>query len=528
MWRYHLASIFLLFCLNAVKSVSFRVAVEPKSPICFKEGENISLTCIVDISKTFFFNNTNWSLKWYHNEEQLGNNLNIHHSNDSITSRLTTRMHGVFTCVFSNGILPETLVNDSISIIHPQPVTDLLATPKFICGEDDFRYVVATWVKQGFKYSYKLTFKIDLSDGSSCHEETIEPSCNETTCKASMETWGCDISELYFNIETQDKSCKTTSKTWSYNLTLSSCYALPPKTLYYKPFPVRKLVIESEYRMVTLQWYDNLSYPPPAVTLTYSCSNTRKRIVKLKQPKIRLLHLYDKDIKGYAPYAKCLFCLSIQEYFCGQFSELLCETKRLIEEPPSEAPIITCNSISCPSTYDHSYRNLTVTWELPPEKSRGGILREIRIRYMITKENSTGKEIILKNLTSKSVVLKGLNKTLDYSIFLQVCNNQGCSGLSKQLQIYGVKEKVKYFRSNSNNSSISLEYIIGIVVGSIVVVIAAIILIIWILKKCKSSKELSKSGLERIQEPDENDYSNATNDSTYHELLPDDKSSDQV
>ncbi len=333
--------------------------------------------------------------------------------------------------------------NASVSIkIRPSPVTSLIATPKFISDEDGFRYVKVSWLRQGFIGEYSVFFQIDLHGCFSmpCVDENIDATCDETKCTALLDTDGNIFSDLSFHIVTREGACEITSKVWYYNLTVSSCGVLPPKTLFYVPFSPTKLEIETSYRRVTIKWQDIVAWLPPTVLVTYNCSQTSTiHTTQLERTGTRIIRLLGKHIRGYAPYETCTFCLSVQEYRCGQFSEPLCKTTQLYEEPPSEAPNIACTNDICPTSYDDQFRNVTVTWKLPAKTHWGGILREIKLRYHVTSSNSTFEEIVVKNISQNNVTVQHLNKTLDYTINLQVCNRAGCSGFSNPLLVYGIR-----------------------------------------------------------------------------------------
>ncbi|CAB3993503.1 netrin receptor DCC-like [Paramuricea clavata] len=503
------ASILLVaVCKRSVSSEISSLTIEPRSPICLKKGENIPITIMlhsnlssVNFTRTF----SNLSLLWYRNGIQLPNATIIHYTNNSIVSRFVAKYPGLFTCVLIGPTASQNLANRSVSVgMRPNPVANLVATPKFISDEDTFRYVVVSWLRQSIEYVYRVFFKIDLLGCFSfpCVEDNIEPTCIATKCTARIDTEGHDLSDLAFYIVTRQGACESRSRVWNFNLTLSSCDVLPPKTLFYVPYPPTKLTIETSYRSVILRWQDIVSWSLPSVSLTYTCSKSSYTI-KSKKVDIRVIFLSDKHIRGYAPYGKCTFCLSIQEYHCGQFSEKLCKTTRLREEPPSEAPNITCTTDTCPTSYDDQFRNLTVTWELPAEKYWGGVLREIKLRYTAAESNSTWQEIVLTNLSSKSVAIIGLNKTLHYSVYLQACNTEGCSGNSKQLQIYGIRARPLYSIYSSSNYN-TVWYSIGGAMGFIIVMVVCIIMIPKLFFKQRTELEpLSETDIPNYDEADD-------------------------
>ena len=468
-YRFVCASILLLaHCKTTVSCEKCNLTILPKSPICLAQGQEVTLTCAV----LSLANTRSWSLLWYHNGLQLTNVTIIHHTNYSITSRFVAKDPGLVTCVLTGP--SQNASNASVSIeIRPNPVTSLIATPKFISDEDKFRYVKVSWLRQGFIGEYSVFFQIDLHGCFSmpCVDENIEATCDETKCTALLDTYGNDLSELLFHIVTREGACETTSKVWYYNLTLASCGGLPPKTLFYVPFSPTKLEIETSYRRVTMKWQDILVSLPPTVLVTYNCSQISTiHITQLERPGTRIIHLLGKHIRGYAPYGTCTFCLSVQEYRCGQFSEPLCKTTQLYEEPPSEAPNIACTNDKCPTSYDDQFRNVTVTWKLPAKTHWGGILREIKLRYHVTSSNSTFEEIVVKNTSQNNVTVQHLNKTLDYTINLQVCNRAGCSGFSNPLLVYGIRAEPNSIFSNER------YWYIGGSIGGLVIVITVIVI----------------------------------------------------
>ena len=512
MWRYHFALVLLTFAVNEGEFHQMpRVMVEPRSPLCIEQGSRITLTCILDLN-TSSSNATrpskNCSLIWYQDGQQLTNATMIHNTNNSITSSCEAENAGLFTCAVNHPVSLQISENRSVSVgMRPNPVANLIATPKFISDEDTFRYVMVSWLRQSIEYVYRVFFKIDLLGcfSTPCVEDNIEPTCFGTNCTVLIDTEGHDLSDLAFYIVTRQGACEARSRVWNFNLTLSSCGVLPPpKTLFYVPYAPTKLGIETSYRSVILRWQDIVSWTLPSVSLTYTCSKSSYTI-KFKKLDIRVIFLSDKHIRGYAPYGKCTFCLSIQEYDCGQFSEKLCKTTRLREEPPSEAPNITCTTDTCPTSYDDQFRNLTVTWELPAEKYWGGVLREIKLRYRATELNSTWQEIVVTNLSSKSVAINGLNKTLHYSVYLQACNTEGCSGYSRQLQIYGITAKPLYStKSNSSSNYNTVWYSIGGATGFILVMVACLIMISKLFFKQRTELEsLSETDIPNYDEADD-------------------------
>jgi hypothetical protein len=460
---------------------------------------------------------------WYRNNEQLTNATTIHYTNNnSVVSTLAAKTSGLFTCVcILEGIQ---VTNTSVSIeMQPQPVHGLLATPKFISDHYGFFYVMVSWLRQSSEYQYSLFYKVDLSGCFSmpCVDDFIDVSCNDTECTVFMDTDGHILSDISFYIVTRYRGCETRSKVWNYNLTVSSCGVLPPKTLFYIPFPPTKLAIDTSYRRVTMKWRDILTWDAPSVLLTYHCpksSANRTTKLILKPPEIRTIRLSSEEISGYAPYEKCTFCLSIQDYQCGQFSEPLCLTTRLNEETPSEAPAITCANATCPTSYDNHLRNLTVTWKLPALKNWGGILREIRLRYWVISSNSTFKERVVRNVTRNRATVEQLDATLDYTIRLQACNKEGCSSYSNSLQVYGIRGRQRLSRKiNSASGSFTTEWYFIVFYVAIGITLLAVVVCI-IKGKLRPSPEPSDDRQESLSQPSTHEYSDVSDNQNYDEL----------
>ena len=495
------------------------------------------LTCIVHpniTSANITISSKNWSLLWYQNEVQLTKATTVHYTNNSVVSTFVPRSSGLFTCA---GRGPSQSSNSSVFIgMRPQPVHTLMATPKFARNKDGVSYVMVSWLRPNVEHEYTLFYKLDLNGCFSmpCEDDFIKVPCNGTKCSAIVETKGNDMSEMSFYIVTRHEACETRSKVWSYNLALASCGDLPPKMLFCIPFPPTKLEIDTSYRKVILRWQDILLWEPPAVLLTYnfpktSANRTGTKLI-MSPPEIRTIRLSDKDILGYVPYGECTLCLSIQEYDCGQFSEPLCKTTRLNEEAPSKAPAISCKNDTCPTSYDNHFFNLTVMWELPPEKYWGGILREIRIRYWVNSANSTFDETIVRDATSNnSATIEQLNKTLDYTIRLQACNKEGCSSYSEPFQVTGIRAKPRYSTTTNGSDDFTMEFErFPIIFGAVVA--AFILLVVMVCLTVKKSRYFFKTverPQERISEPDIPEYYKVSNRDYYHELSDTSQSIDQ-
>ena len=535
MWRY-CALVWLLFAVNRKESRQItQILVKPKSSLCIEPGRKMLLTCIMHANITsvnLTISSKNWSLQWYQNEVQLTNVTTVHYTNNSVVSTFVPRSSGLFTCV---GKVPNQSSNSSVFIgIQPQPVHTLLATPKYTRDKDGFSYVMLSWLRPDIEYEYTLFYKMDLTGCFSkpCVDDFIKVPCNGTKCSAIMETDGNDLSDMSFFMVTRHKACETRSKVWSYKLTLASCGELPPKTLLCIPFPPTKLEIEPSYRKVILRWQDTLSWLAPAVLLTYNCPKTSGNRTGSKlimgPPEIKTIRLSDKDILGYVPYGKCSFCLSIQEYHCGRFSEPLCKTTRLNEEAPSKAPAITCKNDTCPSSYDKHFLNLTVMWELPAEKYWGGILREIRLRYWVNSPNSTLDEILIRNATSNnSATIEQLNRTLDYTIRLQACNKEGCSSYSEPFQVTGVKATSRYLTNTNSSDNFTFEWF-PIIIGAVAAFILLVVIVYLTVKKFRSFLETREQSREIISPPEMHPYYEIDDLAIYDQLPCTPQSIDQA
>ena len=496
----------------------------PRPAICLEQKQNTdTLSCIFPLN-TSLANLTspfaNWSFRWYLDGQQLENSTINDYSNKSIISRLVPKSPGLFTCVVKQRNIS---INQSVVVgTKPTPVSNLVNTPKFISDKQGFHYVEVSWLNQGSKYGYSLVFTIDSDVCFSipCPQGEIQPSCTQTHCTARIDPEGFDLSKLCFYIVTQRGMCEAKSKVWKYNITLISCGVLPPQTLLFIPFSPTNLSIETYYRRVTLTWEDIL-LSIRTVLLEYTCSKATYTSL-LSDKNARVIVLSDKDIRNYAPYEICTFCLSIQEYDCGHFSEPLCKTTRLYEEPPTEAPNITCSTDSCPSTYNNQFRNLTVTWSLPPEKTWGGVLREVKLYYRSA--NSTWKEIVINDvLSTKYAILKNLNKTLDYQVYLQACNREGCSRKSNDLLVSRIRlTGQKISKNNDNSSSFNDVWYIPIAGGGILVIGLIVFMYVICFKRPrrqprKSLESLSETG-NQYCEPLQEDKYNELNGNDYSTL----------
>ena len=454
---------------------AFGLVIIPRSPICLSQKQKTeTLSCT--LNETLANSPANWSFQWYLDEEQLDNTTTVNYPNKSITTRLTAKVAGLFTCVLRQ---PNITTNRSVTVgIRPTAVANLVSTPTFTSNEHGDHYVEVSWFNRGAEYTYRLFFTIKLSFCSvvPCPKGEIKPTCSDTQCTAHIETDGHDLGQLTFYILTRHGMCESRSKPWKYNLSLISCYALEPSTLLFIPFAPTRLSIQISYRRVTLRWTDIVKWLP-TVLLNYTCSNIRYT-VQLKTINARIISLSDKDIPDYSPYAICTFCISVQEHDCGNFSEPLCNTTRLYEEPPSEAPSITCSTDTCPSTNDNEFRNFTVTWSLPSEKTWGGILREIKLYYIEIAANSTWCLVLITDVKLKHVVLENLNKTSDYKVYLKACNREGCSGKSNELRVSGIMgPRLKTLKENSGSINIEdIWYAPVVGVGAVVVLITMLVI----------------------------------------------------
>ena len=535
MWRYY-TLVWLLFAVNREESRRItHILVKPKASLCIEPGRKMLLTCIMHpniTSVNITISSKKWSLLWYRNKVQLPKTTTVNYTNNSVVSTFLTRRSGLFTCV---GKGPNQSSNSSVFIgIRPQPVHTLIATPKFARDKHGFSYVMVSWLRPNIEYEYTLFYKINLNGCFSmpCVDDFIKVPCNGTKCLAIMETEGNDMSDMSFYIVTRYRACETRSKVWTYNLTLASCGELPPKTLFCIPFPPTKLEIDTSYRKVILRWQDTLNWQAPAVLLTYNCPKTSANRTGTKlimnPPEIRTIRLSHKDILGYIPYGKCTFCLSMQEYQCGQFSEPLCKTTRLNEEAPSKAPAITCLNDTCPTSYDDDFLNLTVLWELPAEKYWGGILREIRLRCWVNSPISTLEQTLIRNATShNSATIKQLNKTLDHTIRLQACNKEGCSSYSEPFLVPGIKARPRYLTTTNTRDNFTIEWL-PIIIGAVVACILLVVIVCFTVKKFKSLFKTPEGSQVSISPPDINDYSQVSDEADYHELPDTSGSIDQA
>ena len=518
MW--YLLALMFLVDIAAGLPESPRFVIKMNYSVCLKQGMHTMVFCTLSLN-TSSVNITrpveSLSLIWYENGSLVQNATITNRTTDQIVSVYRASNAGLLTCCVTSASSPKSLANRSLSIeMQPGPVTGLVGTPRFTSDKETLRYVSVSWVREGMNYAYTLFYQIysGICFYIPCLEGSIKPTCDDKTCTAQIYTEGFEMmSQLKFHVITHRGNCETRSKFWKYNLTLMACDDLAPKSLFYIPYPPKKLEIKTSYRRVTLKWKDILYWVSTNVLLTYTCSQTSaNHTMALQNLEIREIILSDKNIRGYAPYERCTFCLSIKEYQCGRFSEPLCNTTNLNEEPPSEAPNITCTHDSCPSRYDAKYRNLTVTWELPAEKYWGGILREIRLRYWPTFPNAsdtTSNEIVVRNVSKKSILLH-LNRTIDYKAHLQVCNREGCSGYSQPLQIYSVRSPKHVSKSSDN-------YLLPVYIASAASVLLLIGITSTVAIRVRLCKTPSKP-LEQLSEPDPPHYDSPHEEPDYNKL----------
>lgn len=500
--------------------IAFGLVIIPRSPICLSQKQKTeTLSCT--LNETLANSPANWSFQWYLGGEQLGNTTTINYPNKSITTRLTAKVAGLFTCVLRQ---PNITTNRSVTVgIKPTAVANLVSTPIFTSDEHGYNYVEVSWLNQGAEYAYRFFFaiKFETCPVVPCPKGEIKPACSDTQCRAHVETDGHVFSQLTFYILTRLGMCESRSKLWKYNLSLFSCDALEPNTLPLIPFAPTRLSIQISYRRVTLRWTDIVQWLP-TVLLNYTCSNIRYTM-QLKSINARIISLSDKDIPDYSPYAICTFCVSVQEQPCGHFSEPLCNTTRLSEEPPSEAPSITCSTDTCPSTNDNEFRNFTVTWSLPSEKTWGGILREIKLYYIEIAADSTWCLVLITDVKLKHVVLENLNKTSDYKVYLKACNRQGCSGKSKELLVSRImRPRSKTLKENSD--SINIEDIWYVPVAGVCAVIVLIAMFVICYKRLSARNQvdlpkLSETGDQYSFVDDEAKYSDLDRNASEYALV---------
>ena len=471
---------------------------------CVEYKRRIKLTCSLQASNVNKYNLSGLNLKWHtgsssnfigrHSIEILRNNTTIA---STIIVYVNWTRNEVFTCF--SAVKSGLVLNASVTLTTMPPQTQIEGL-RYI-EQKDAKVIELYW-KQNmeFNYNYTLRYEISTDDNDDYYDHANRGSIDDSecmllgrdiyqvpntkghTCKAVIHD--DELFQLYkVHLETSQGKCRTSGPVQEFKLEHYGENTGVTKVVI--PYPVENMTVSVAMRRVELAW----SKPSHSVIqqrwyrVMYNCSELKQQFKTVKEQ--TNLTLYDRDFHPYVPYANCQFCIQVHlEQSNNVFSEPLCRKARLHEEVPSEPPTITCTDDECATAKEGRFRNITVTWSLPPRKTRNGVLTQVAMIYKSLAEAKYSR-VMESNLTQGFTVLAKLEQNTTYMVKMAACNSQGCSQESNSSVVHSGKQVQNQPTKLSNNVATSSTVFVIIIISVIVIIIARIFvgIVVYVLQK---------------------------------------------
>lgn len=483
-----------------------------ESSRCVEYERRIKLTCSLQASNVNKYNLTGLNLKWHTGNFIGRHSIEILRNNTTIASTIIVYVNWtrneVLTCF--SAVKSGLVLNASVTLTRMPPQMQIEGL-RYI-EHKDARVIELYWKRNmDFNYNYTLRYEISTEDYDDFYDDVNRGSIDDTECMSLARdiyqvpnTKGhiCKavihddklFHQYKVHLETSRGKCRTSGPVREFKLEYYGGNAGPIKVLI--PSPVENMTVGVAMRRVELAW----SKPSLLVMqqrwyrLMYNCSELKQQFKTIKGQ--TNLTLYDKDFHPYVPYANCQFCVQVHLEASNVFSEPLCRKARLHEEVPSEPPTITCTDDECATAKDGRFRNITVTWSLPPRETRNGVLTQVAMIYYPLAEAKYSR-VMESNLTQGFTVLSKLEQNTTYMVKMAACNSQGCSQESNSSVVHSEKQVQNQQTKLSNNVAASSNvFVIIILIGACIFVVGIVVYVVQ-----RHQRQRQENQLPDVNEP---------------------------
>ena len=490
-----------------------------ESSHCVRRKNSIKLTCTLRTTNVNKYKLTGFVIEWDSKNGFIARNLTkILENNTAIVSTITVYVNWTKDKVFTCFVKSRPVLNASVTLFSMPQMQ--IKGARFIEGKDK-RLVEIYW-KQSmeFNYTYNLIYNIytdddddDFYDGPNsgravytecmCLSRDIYRVPNTTghICKAVIDNVKL-FCQYKVHLETIGGQCQTSGLAKEFQLENFGTEDEGPdkKKLFLIPHSVENVSFSVAKRRVELTWSkpDKNLIKFRRYRLKYNCSDFKEQSKTIKQQ--TNLTLYSKDFFPYKPYALCQFCIQVRFEASNVFSEPLCRKARLHEEVPSEAPKITCMEDQCKTTNDGRYRNVTITWLLPPRETWNGVLTHVAITYRRAKGETKYWKIMERNLTREFTMLTQLEQNTSYIVKMAACNSEGCSqnGNASVVHLQSEQQVQNQESKSSNNVPYSLH--IGVTFGIGLFFLVAVVVVMLCVRH-RNQRQREQNQLPDVKEP---------------------------
>ena len=482
---------------------------------CVEYERRMKLTCSLQASNVNKYSLSGLNLKWHTGNFIGRHSIEILRNNTTIASAIIVYVNWtrneVFTCF--SAVKSGLVLNASVTLTTMPPQTKIEGL-RYI-EQKDAKVIELYW-KQNmeFNYNYTLRYEISTDDYDDFYDQVNRGSIDDSECMllerdiyqvSNTKGHICraviyhdKLFQLYkVHLETSRGKCRTSGPVQEFKLEYYGKNAGVIKVLI--PFPVENMTVGVAMRRVDLAW----SKPSQSVIqqrwyrLMYNCSELKQQFKTIKEQ--TNLTLYDRDFHPYVPYANCQFCIQVHLEESNVFSEPLCRKARLHEEVPSEPPTITCTDDECATAKEGRFRNITVTWLLPPRETRNGVLTQVAMIY-----NSLAKakywRVMESNLTQGFTVLSMLEQNTTYMVKMAACNSQGCSQESNASVVHSEKQVQNQQTKLSNNVAAFRTWRVFVII-IVVLIVALIVACIFFGIVQKRTRQRQENQLPDVNEP---------------------------
>ena len=524
--------VIVLFCNHYVvaesKADGLKLSLSTEDGLrCVQKKDSITLGC------TLSRNNVNkstlsWSIAWRREGELIRQmSSKVFRNTTTLTSILTVYVNWprdkVFTCFaeyYEGELSRDPAMNASVTLgMLPQRTT--IHGVRYIEGSD-VKVVELYWKSnEGCNYTYDLTYTIEEDpfgeqvykiNDIECYNRINDvyrvPNTTGYICKGSIKG---DIQELtHYNVKVNTicGQCQMPGRIEKFQFySLGRDHGPDQDIVVLMPLSVNKINVSVARRHVKLTWQNPKGLMKNKwYRLTYNCSGAteqEEQIVGITEKT-----LYKSNFLSYKPYALCTFCIRVYLEASDVSSLPFCREARLHEEKPSKPPTITCEGNECATTNDKHFRNVSITWSLPPRETWNGVLTRVVVIYQrVGNESKNRKSITERNITKGFTELTLLARNWGYLVQTAVCNKEGCShyGNATVLSANVLHVQIKESKSDDSRNNLTLTVSLPIAFG------AALIVIVVIMRVGKRSTEqiIRGNSLPSIAEPN-SDYDNVT------------------
>ena len=555
--------IILVFCLLKVAFVkadsmidSLKLSLSTEDGLsCVRKGQNVTLKCTLRYEMNVNKSNrldVQWGSEGGELIERNSSRVvkNIVKNTTIFTSILTVYVtwetEKVFICFaeyYEDGLSRNPVVNASLTLGTMPQQTNVHGV-RFIEGIGEKVLEIYWKQNEGFNYTYSVTYTIEDDDiyGNKehiindilCYKQVNDvyrvPHMTGMVCKGSLrEEVFQDLSMYRVHVNTINGQCRSTGAIRKFELL---CFAEedpgPDKdSIVLIPLSVNRIEVNVTKQQVRLTWQnpkDLMKYR--WYRLTYNCSDVAARGKKIDGNTYISLYRNDMDFPNYKPYSLCTFCIQTYLQTSSVPSSPFCRKARLHEEKPSTPPRITCAGDECATTYDERFRNVTITWSLPPRETWNGVLTHVVVICSSMGNGSRNSRSIPEpNVTRGFTMLPMLARNTDYVVNTAVCNKEGCSHYGNA-SVFGAKvapEQANKSMSVKSGDKVALAVSVGI--ASFLAVIIIVVVIVCCVRKRSKDHMNSHNSLPTLTEPKSQDYDNVSGipaDKEYQDLARDD------